>query len=180
MKSISKFTFAAVAAALFTTQASAANLIAAGTVKSINSDKKTFVLTDSAKKDFTMTLTDATVFNRGGKEGKSSLKEGDAVNVCYEKGTVTWPAHYILIKDGDTDNTRLVAGTVKSFDGEKKELVVTDSEGTNWMYKTGEAKVRLNKEDSRIGEIKVGDKALLIVDGKGEKAVLKHVIANRK
>ena len=64
----------------------AADAIAAGKVKAINADKKEFVLTDSAGKDWTIKLGDNVIINRGGKESQSDLKAGDPVNVCYDKG----------------------------------------------------------------------------------------------
>ena len=53
-----KWLSATLAIALMTTAAAAADTVAAGKVKSINADNKTFVLTDSADKDFTFKLAD--------------------------------------------------------------------------------------------------------------------------
>ena len=40
-------------------------------------------------------------------------------------------------------------GTVKSYDADKKQLAFTDK-AKDWTFAMGDAKVRLNKEDSKI------------------------------
>ncbi len=177
--SISKWAAAAAVVAVFAGQASAAQ-VGAGTVKSINADKKSFVITDSDSKDWTISFADDTVVNRGGKEGKADLKAGDVVHVCFEKGLTTRTAHYILVKEGDAKNSMLMTAKVKSYDKEKKELVVTDDERKDHTYASADAKVRLNKEDSRADEIKIGDTALLILNNEDGKSTLKHVMITRK
>jgi len=180
MKSISMWACATVALVLLAGQASAANTLAAGKIKSIDSDKKQFVLTDSARKDFTFKLADDVMVNRGGKEGKSDLKVDDSVNVYYDKGLVNWTAHYILVQEGDTKNCILALGTVKGYDSDKKELSVTDPEGKIRTMTVSGAKVRLNKEDSKIENVKIGDHVLLITETKGDKSTVKSVIVERK
>jgi hypothetical protein len=44
----------------------------------------------------------------------------------------------------------------------------------------GKAKVRLNKEDSKIEDIKIGDHALAIVEKMGEGTTLKCLMIDRK
>jgi hypothetical protein len=73
----------------------AEDAVSAGKVKVVNAEKKDFVLTDSAGKDWTIKLGDDVVINRAGKESQSDLNAGDSVNVCYDKGILTWTAHYI-------------------------------------------------------------------------------------
>jgi Cu/Ag efflux protein CusF len=179
MMSISKWAFVAVAVALFTGQASAADRTAAGKVKSINPDKKQFVLTDLADKDWTITLAEDVVMNRGGKESKADLKVGDPVHICYDKGVLTWTAHYILVREDDNKNSELISGVVKGYDADKKEITVTDQDKKNWTYGVGDAKVRLAMVDTRIGEIKIGDNVLIIVDTVDGKSTLKSVMAKR-
>jgi hypothetical protein len=154
--------------------------VAAGKVKGVNAEKKDFVLTDSAGKDWTIKLGDAVVINRGGKEGQSDLNAGDAVNVCYEKGLVTRTARYILVQEGDTKKCELVHGTFKSYDVDKKQLTFTDNKEKDCTFPMGEAKVRLNKEDSKIEDIKIGDKALGIVEKDGDATTLKCMMFEHK
>ena len=114
-----------------------------------------------------------------GKESQSDLNAGDPVNVCYDKGLLTWTAHYILVQEGDTKNRELVHGFVKNYDADKKEVTFTD-EAKDWTFPMGDAKVRLNREDSKIRDIKIGDKALAIVEKRGEAATLKCLMIERK
>ena len=158
----------------------AADAVAAGKVKGINSEKKEFVLTDNAGKDWTIKLGDSVVINRGGKESKSDLNAGDPINVCYDKGVFTWTAHYILVQEGDTKNCQLVHGPVRNYDADKKELTFTAQEGKDWTFPMGDAKVRLNREDSKIGDVKIGDQALAIVEKVGEGTTLKCLMIERK
>lgn len=167
------------AIALMASTAVAADTVASGKIKSINADNKTFVLTDSADKDFTFKLGDNLVVNRAGKESKSNLKAGDAINVCYDKGVFTWTAHYILVQEGKTKNWELIHGVVKSYDADKKELAFTDSIKKNSTFSMGDASVRINMIDSKIGDIKFGDQALLLVDTVEAKSTLRSVMVER-
>ena len=128
MKSFSKWFSAMAAFVLLAGPVVADDAIAAGKVKAINAEKKEFVLTDSAGKDWTIKLGDTFVINRGGKESQSDLNAGDPVNVCYDKGLLTWTAHYILVQEGDTKNCELMHGSVKNYDADKKEVTFTDRE----------------------------------------------------
>jgi hypothetical protein len=44
----------------------------------------------------------------------------------------------------------------------------------------GDAKVRLNKEDGKVEDIKIGDKTLIILEKSGDKTTLKSVMVERK
>jgi hypothetical protein len=180
VKSFSKWFSAAAAIVLLTSPAVAADAIYAGKVKAINSDKKEFVLTDAAGKDSTFKLGDHVVINRGGKESQSDLNVGDTVNVCYNKGLLTWTAHYVLVQEGDHKNCELVHGTVKGYDVDKKQLAFTDGQGKEWTFAMGDAKVRLNKQDSKIENSKIGDNALAIVEKTGDTTTLKCLMVERK
>ena len=176
---LTKWLSAPLAIALLASTAGAADTVSSGKVKSINADNKTFVLTDSADKDFTFKLGDNLLVNRAGKESKSNLKAGDAINVCYDKGVFTWTAHYILVQEGKTKNWELIHGVVKSYDADKKELAFTDSVKKNSTFSMGDASVRINMIDSKIGDIKSGDQALLLVDTVEAKSTLRSVMVER-
>ncbi len=164
---------------LFASTAAAADTVAAGKVKSINADNKTFVLTDSANKDFTFKFGDKVVINRAGTESKSDLKAGDAINVCYEPGVLTWTAHYILVQEGTSKNCELIRGSVKNYDADKQELSFTDEVKKDSTYSMGKASVRVNREDAKIESIKIGDHALLIVDTIKGTPTLRSVMVDR-
>lgn len=179
MKSFSKWFSALAAFVLLAGSAVAGDAIAAGKVKGVHADKKEFVLTDSAGKDWTIKLGDTVIINRGGKESQSDLNAGDLVNVCYDKGLLAWTAHYILVQEGDAKNRELLHGSVKNYDTDKKEVTFTD-EAKDWTFPIGHAKVRLNREDSEVGDIKIGDKVLAIVEKIGEGTTLKCLMIERK
>jgi hypothetical protein len=180
MKNLLMCASAMAAIVLLAGPAVADDAIAAGKVKGVNAEKKDFVLTDTAGKDWTIKLGDATVINRGGKESQSDLNAGDAVNVCYDKGVLTWTARYILVQDGNTKNCELVHGTLKNYDVDKKQVTFTDRQDKDWTFPMGNAKVRLNKEDSRIEDAKIGDRALAIVDREGDSTTLKCLMFEHK
>jgi len=180
MKSLSKWISGLVAIVVLAGTATAANDLIAGKVKSVNADKKEFVLTDGANKDHTLKLGDEVVINRGGKEGSSDLKADDAVSICYHKGTLAWTAHYILVKEGDTKDYQLMNGSFKSYDADQKTFTYTDVDGKDWTYAMNGAKVRLNMQASKIEDLKIGDSALVVVQETGDKRVLKDLIISRK
>jgi hypothetical protein len=179
MMCLTKMLSAALAIALLAGTAAAADTIVGGKIKSISADKKTFVLTDSAKKDFTVKFDDHVVVNRDGKESKSDVKVGDAINVCCDKGVSTWTAHYILVQEGASKNSELIRGSVKTYNAAKKELTFTNEVGKDLTFPMGTAAVRVNMEDSKIDNVRIGDHALLIVDTIGNNSTLQSVMIDR-
>jgi ribosomal 50S subunit-recycling heat shock protein len=179
MMCIAKWISATLAVALMASTVAAADRVSGGKVKSINADNKTFVLTDSANKDWSIKLGDKVVVNRAGEESKSDLKVGDVINVCYDKGTFTWTAHYILVQEGKTKSWDLVTGSVKSYSAEKKELIFSHDGGKDSTYAVGTAPVRLNMADSKIEAVKIGDHALVIVEMVGTTPTLRSVMVQR-
>ncbi len=179
MMRLTKWFTATMAIALLASTAAAADTVASGKVKSIDADNKTFVLTDSADKDHTFKLGDKLVVNRAGQESKSDLRTGDAINVCYNKGTFTWTAHYILVQEGTAKNSALIRGSVKGYDADKKELTFTNEANKDSTYSMGKASVRFNMEDMKIENVKIGDHALLIVDTIEGTPTLRSVMVDR-
>ena len=176
---LSKWIGATLAIALLAGSVVAADTTAGGKIKSINAEQKTFVLTDSANKDNTFKFDDDLVVNRDGKESKSDLKVGDAIYVCYDKGRVTWTAHYILVQEGKFKNCELIQGNVKGYDADKKELNFTNLSNQTTAYSLGKAPVRLNMADSKIEDVKIGDNVLIIVDTVDGKSTLRSVMVKR-
>jgi hypothetical protein len=179
MMCLAKGFSAVVAVALLASTASAVDTIASGKVKSINADNKTFVLTDSAAKDFTFKIDDNLVVNVDGKETKSDLKAGQWIDVCYDKGLLTWTAHYILVREGTAKNCDLIRGNVKSYDATKKELTFTSEEKKDSTYPMGSARVRINMENGMIENVGIGAHALLIVETIAGKSTLQSVMVDR-
>jgi hypothetical protein len=119
LMSFSKWISAVVGIIFLASPAIAADGIAAGKIKSIDADKKAFVVTDAAGRDNTFKLGDNVMINRGGKESKNNLNAGDPVNICYDKGVLNWTANYILVQEGDSKNCALMHGTFKGYDDDK-------------------------------------------------------------
>jgi len=180
MKSFSKWVSAMVASVLLAGTVTAAETVSAGKVKSINADKKEFVMTDSAGKDWTFKLGDKVVINHGGKIGHGDLKAGDPVYVMYNKGIMTWTARYILVQVGDTKNCELMYGAVKGYDVDKKQLAITDEDHKERTFGAGDAKVLLQNKDGKMDDVKIGDHVLAIVDKAGNKVTLKSLMIERK
>jgi hypothetical protein len=180
MNRFSKCASAMVAIVLLAGMASAADTISSGKVKAVRPAKKEFVLTDAGGKDWTFKLGANVVINHGGKESKSDLNPDDLMSVCYDKGTFTWTAHYILVRKGDSKNWKLVLGTFKGYDTDKKQLAFTDAGGQNMTLGWGDGKVRLNQEYTSVDNIKIGDKGLFILEKNGDVTTLKAVILERK
>jgi hypothetical protein len=151
-----------------------------GTVKSVNAEKREFVLTDRGGKEWTFTLGGDAVVNRGGTESPTGLKADDAVVVCSANGTATGTARYILVKEGATKDCKLVRGTFKNYDAATKAFTNTEKDGQDKNYALGDAKVRLNMNASKIEDIKSGDKTLAIVEWVGDKVNLKALMFSRE
>jgi hypothetical protein len=171
---------AIVAVGLFTGVSSAAEAVSSGKVKAVNADKKEFVLADSNNKDWTFKLGSDLVINRGGKEGKNDLEVGDPISVYYDKGTLTWTAHYILVQAGATKDFELVSGTVKGYESDKKQVDLTDENGKDLMVPLGAAKVRMANEDIKPQDLKIGDHALALMEKTGDKSTLRSLMITRK
>jgi hypothetical protein len=178
MMRLSKWVGAGAAFVLLAGTALAGDAIFPGRIKSVNSDKKELVLTADGK-ETTFKLADNVVINRGGKESASDLKVDDSVNVLYDKGLLTWTVRYILIKEGIYETSELERGTFKGYDPDKKELTFTDEGGTPRTFAVGDAKIRLNKEDSKVENFKIGDVTLAIVDKVDGKVTLKSLMVQR-
>jgi len=179
MKSLSKWASAAAAVVLLAGTSAAADAIYAGKVKTINADKKEVVLT-ADDKDTTFKLADGVVVNRAGKDSQSDLKVGDSINVLYDKGLLSWTARYILVKEGDHQYSELERGAFKGYDPDKKVITFTDQYGHDVSFAAGGVKVRLNKEDSKPEDLKIGDVTLAIVKKVDDKATLQVLMVDRK
>lgn len=170
---------AAAAIVLFAGTAVAEDAIATGRIKDVNSERNLFIVTDGAGKEWRFKFGDHVVINRDGKEGKGELNANDRVCVYYDKGTLKATANYILVQEGAATNWELLQGTFKGYDTGKKELSFTDGAGKDKTIPMGDARVRLNKADIKVGDIKVGDKTLAIVEKKGGLITLKCVVIAR-
>lgn len=180
MKTFLKSASALLGVVLLAGGGAAADALTTGTVKSIDAGKKEFVLHDATGKDVKIKLGSAVVINRGGKESEGGLNENDTVAVCFDKGTFTWTAHYILVQEGTSKNWKLLHGTFKGYDPGKKLLSFTDAGGTDLAFGWGDGHVRLNGKDARVENVKIGDKTLVVVETNRDTMTLKAVLVERK
>jgi hypothetical protein len=182
MKSFTKWFSGPVALVLLASTVAANDTLIAGKIKSVNAEKKEFVLTDTVNKDHTFELGAAAIINRDGKESPSDLKVDDAVSVSYNKGTLTWTAHYILVQEGDSKACQLREGSIKNYDATQKSFICTDADGKDGTYVMNGAKVRLNMQPSKVQDLnlKIGDTILFVVEVIGDKTTLKDLMVSRK
>jgi len=180
MMKFSKWVIALAASVLVAGSASAANVLSTGTIKSVNADKREFVLTDGSGKDATFKLGVDAVINRGGREGTGELRADDLVSVCYAKGDLKSTVHYVLVTEGVAKEWKLVHGTFKNYNADRNEFINTEMGGKDKTYSMGAATVRLNMNHSRIEDIKIGDDTLVIVKPIGDKMSLSALMVSRK
>jgi Cu/Ag efflux protein CusF len=168
--------------ALWTSSAPAAEAVARGKVKSIEANKREFVLTDPNGKDWTFDLGEKFTIVRGEKEGKfAELKAEDEVSVVYDKGITKFTANYIMVHEGANKNVEVGRGAVKTFDPDKKQLILTDPNGKDWTFKVAsDAKVRLNDKEGKVSDLKLGDKVTVVFEKKGDELTARDLVADRK
>jgi Cu/Ag efflux protein CusF len=182
MRTFSTGAAALLAIAMLAGSAAAADALGKGKIKSINADKKQFVMTGDDKTDHTFTLADHTVINHDGKEGKvTDLKEGQEVSLLYDKGVVNWTVEYILVHEGENAKAGLARGGLKSWDSVKGQLTVTGLDNKDEIFETPVAsKVQLAGKPAKLADLKVGDKVTIIYEKDGDKLKVKEVVADRK
>lgn len=179
MTSFMKFVGSVAAIVLLAGVVSADEQVFAGKIKSVDAVKKHFVATDADGKDHTFKIGDAMTVCRDGKESASDLRADEAVNICYDKGTLTWTAQFILVQDDASKNCYLVECTIKNYDADTKELVYTDAVGKDCTIPMGASKIRLNGNHAKIADVKTGDKVLAVVEKVGTKTALKDLMIQR-
>jgi|SRR5579864_1101572 len=150
-----------------------------GKVKSVNVERKEFVLTDRDGRDQIFKLGDDLVVNRGGKESGGGLKIDDSVSLYYIEDAPKRTAHYILVREGETKAWQLRRGAFKDYDAAKKAFTYTDAKGKDWTCAINGSKVRLNMQASKIEDIRNGDTTLAIVDEIADKSTLKDLMVTR-
>src|SRR5262249_17379116 len=165
-----------------TTRAYGAEATARGKIKSIEAEKKQFVLTDLNGKDWTFTLAENPTIRAADKEAKfTDLKAGDDVSIVYDKGITQFTAQYILSHQGDTKGLEVGFGSLKHFDADKKQLVLTDPNGKDWTFKLAEdARVRVADKEAKPNELKLGDKMTVVFTKEGNDLKVEEAQAVRK
>jgi len=165
-----------------TARACGAEATARGKVKSIEAEKKQFILTDLNGKDWTFTVADNTTFRSADKEAKfNDLKPGDDVSIVYDKGITQFTAQFILNHQGDNKGLEVGYGALKHYEADKKQLVLTDPNGKDWTFQMGDdAKIRLSDKEAKPADLKLGDRVTVVYEKKGNDMMVHDVLAMRK
>ena len=159
---------------------SGADSVIAGKVKGVVLEKHEFVLTENTGQDRTIKLAENVVINRGGRDFQSELKVDDIVCVYCDKNALVLTANYILVQEGESKNWTLAHGDVQSFDHEKKEITYLDDQGRDWTFSTIGVKVFVNRAESKVESIKIGEHVLALLQKAGDQTTLKSLFVNRK
>jgi hypothetical protein len=154
--------------------------ITTGKVKSIQSEKREFILTEHSGKERTVKLDENVIIHRGGREGQGELKVNDAVCVSHETNELVLTAKHILIQEGESSHWILDHGYVKSIDAEKKEIVYTDDKGVNRTYSTIDVTAYVNRAAVKVESIKNGERVLALLRKGGDQTSLKSLYVTRK
>jgi Cu/Ag efflux protein CusF len=182
MRTFAKWGCALAAIVMLASTATAGDALGVGKIKSINANKKTFVLTGDDKKEHTFALGENVVINRPDKEGKfDELKEGDRVSILYDKGVVTWTAEYILVHEGDFKKAGLARGAVKDVDTKNNKVVVTGLDNKDDTFEVkDDSKIELAGKPAKMDDLKLGEKATIVYTTDGKKQVIKQLIVAKK
>jgi hypothetical protein len=72
-------------------------------------------------------------------------------------------------------------GKIKSVDQDKKQFVLTDTNGKDWTFQMDEsAKVRLGDKDVKLGDIKEGSEATITYQKQGDKLIATEIRCEQK
>jgi len=165
---------------LSTSVCSGGESIIAGKVKSVDLAKQEFVLTETSGKDRTIKLDQNVVINRGGRDSSAELKVKDAVMAHCDTTAVTWTATYVLVQDGESANWSLDRGNIVKYDSESKQISYADEQGRPYQFSTTDAKLFINRVESKFESVKTGEPVLALLKKAGDRSTLKSMYVTRK
>jgi len=154
--------------------------IVAGKVKAVDLAKHEFVLVETSGKERVIKLDENVVINRGGRDNSTELKAKDAVMVHCDSTAVTWTAMYILVQEGESANWSLDRGNIEKYDSENKVIIYADERGRSYRYPTMDAKLFINRVESKFESIKIGEPVLVLLKKAGDRTTLKAMSITRK
>lgn len=177
----SYFFVAILTVAALACDATAAESIKTGKVKSVNIAKHEFILTESAGKELVINLGDEEVqINRDGHDGQSELKVNESVCVYCNNDGLGLTALYVLVQAGETKDWTLGDGVFKKHDQQQKQVTYTDDKGRDYTYSSEQVKVYINDMESKLDSIKVGERVLALLPKAGDRRILKNLYVTRK
>jgi len=140
-----------------------------GTLKSATGNE--LIVTDDQGKDMTFRVADtAAVVCADKKDARANdLKAGTQVTVLYDKKGDGMQAVAILHNDGAFRDAMISHGKVKTAADANGKIVVSDSNGKDWTFTTDDqARVRLNNQPAKIGDLKQGEDVIYVFEKKGD------------
>jgi Cu/Ag efflux protein CusF len=156
---------------------------AADKIKSVSADQKQFVITNQEGKDITLNLADdVRIFLPEGKDGSAKdLQAGQTVSFLWEEKGGKYIATAVLENKGNYKDAMLAQATLKSVAGGGNDFVVTDAANKEWTLQMADkGKVALNNKESKLSDLKTGDKVTLIFEKKGTKLNALGIYSNRR
>lgn len=80
-----------------------------------------------------------------------------------------------------TANAADAQGKLKSVTADRQEVVMIDDAGTTWTVTAArDCKVHVNDKESRLEDLKAGDRVTITYEKAGEKLVAKAIRATRR
>jgi Cu/Ag efflux protein CusF len=156
---------------------------AADKIKSVSADQKQFVITNQEGKDITLNLADnVRIFLPDGKDGSAKdLKAGQNVSFLWEEKGGKFFATAVVENRGNYKDAMLAQATLKSVGAGGSEFVVTDAANKEWTLQMADkGKVALNNKESKLSDLKAGDKVTLIFEKKGAKLNALGIYSDRR
>src|SRR5262249_9064702 len=101
--------------------------------------------------------------------------------LLWEKRADKYFTNAILQQEGDMKDATLATGTVKRVNAGQNEVVVTDDKNKEWTYHLADnGRVSVGTKEGKLGDLKEGDKAILVFEKKGDRLMLHGICADRR
>jgi hypothetical protein len=152
-------------------------------IKSVSADQHQMTVTDKDGKDWMYVVTDdAKIFLPNSKEGKlGDLKEGQEVTLIWEKRADKLFTNAILLNEGNLKDALLGAGAVKRVNADQNEFVITDKDNKEITCRFDDkGQVTVGTKAGKLGDLKQGDKVIMVYEKKGDQFNVRSVCVERK
>jgi Cu/Ag efflux protein CusF len=146
-----------------------------GKVKSVSADGKQITITDNANKDVMLQLGAHAAIITGGKDNGqlNDLKPGDAVSVIFDKAGGRETLSALLLNKGANANAQLGEGTVKTLTPGTNQFTLTDLNNKDVAFNVAnDAMVRLSNKPAKFGDVKKGDRIIVVFETKGDQRIV--------
>jgi Cu/Ag efflux protein CusF len=161
----------------------ASHALATVKIKSVSADQKRLTVTDKDGKEWMYTVTDdVKIFLPDSKEGKlTDLKEGQNITLLWQKRGDSFFTHAIVLQEGELKDAQLAQGTVKKVNAGQNQIMVTDRDSKEFTYHFADkGKVTLGTKEGKLGDLKDGDKVIMVYEKKGDQYMVRDICAERR